>query len=338
MRPQTGFWRDRRVFVTGCTGLLGSAVVRELHERGAHVVGLVRDQVAASALVRSGLISRIDTVRGCITDQALLERAIGEYEAQTILHLAAQTIVGIANKGPVGTFEANIKGTWCLLEAVRRVAPTAYVVVASSDKAYGDQPVLPYTEDAPLQGKHPYDVSKSCADLISLAYHHTYRLPVCVTRCGNFYGGGDLNWNRLVPGTIRSVLRGERPLIRSDGSFTRDYFYVKDGACAYLHLAECMANDPAVWGHAFNFSTETAMSVLEMVNRLLGLMGSALEPRVLNEASNEIKDQFLSSEKARRMLNWHPSYRVEDALRETIQWYRDYFEEADGRQRLLRSA
>ena len=214
-----------------------------------------------------------------------MERALAEYEIQTVFHLAAQTIVGIANRSPLSTFETNIKGTWCLLEAARRCGRTPQVVVASSDKAYGEQRVLPYTEDAPLEGRHPYDASKSCADILSLTYHHTYRLPVCVTRCGNFYGGGDLNWNRLVPGTIRSVLRGERPVIRSDGSFIRDYFYVKDGAAAYLHLAECMARDPEVCGHAFNFSTETPMTVLEMTHRILDQMGSPLEPDIRNEAS-----------------------------------------------------
>ncbi len=291
---------------------------------GAHVVGIVRDQVHGSELVRGGLDRRIDVVRGCVEDERLMERSLAEYEIQTVFHLAAQTIVGIANKSPLSTFETNVKGTWCLLEAARRCGRAVHVVVASSDKAYGEQAVLPYTEDTPLEGRHPYDASKSCADILSLTYHHSYRLPVCVTRCGNFYGGGDLNWNRLIPGTIRSVLRGERPLIRSDGSFTRDYFYVKDGAAAYLHLAERMALDPEIHGHAFNFSTETPMNVLEMTHRILRLMESPLEPRVMNEASNEIKNQFLSAEKAKRMLLWGPSYRVDDALRETVAWYRAF--------------
>ncbi len=324
----TAFWRDRRVFVTGCTGLLGSAVVRELLARGAHVVGLIRDHGPASELLCGGLTPHIDVVSGDVADQALLERALGEYEIQTVLHLAAQTIVSIANKGPVGTFETNIKGTWCLLEAVRRVAPAAHVVVASSDKAYGDQPLLPYREDAPLQGRHPYDVSKSCTDLISLAYHHTYRLPVCVTRCGNFYGAGDLNWNRIVPGTIRSVLRGERPVLRSDGSHIRDYFYVKDGANAYLHLAERMACQPEILGEAFNFSTEIQVTALQMVQLLLRLLGSSLEPDIRAEATHEIKHQYLSAEKARRLLEWEPRYRLEDALRETIEWYRAHLQAA----------
>jgi CDP-glucose 4,6-dehydratase len=320
-----GFWQDRRVFVTGCTGLVGAWTVRALLERGAHVVGLIRDQVAGSELLRSGLHQRIDQVRGCIEDQPLLERVLAEYEIQTVFHLAAQTIVGIANRSPLSTFEANIKGTWCLLEAARRCGFSPHVIVASSDKAYGEQATLPYTEDAPLQGRHPYDASKSCTDILSLTYHHTYRLPVCVTRCGNFYGGGDLNWNRIVPGTIRAVLRGCRPVIRSDGSCIRDYFYVKDGAAAYLHLAECMQTRPEVVGEAFNFSTEIQVSVLQMVQRILDCMKSRLTPDVRNEARNEINHQYLSAEKARRLLGWKPAYTLDGSLEETIAWYRSFF-------------
>jgi CDP-glucose 4,6-dehydratase len=318
------FWKDRRVFVTGCTGLVGSWTVRELLQRGAHVVGLVRDQIAGSELARSGCVRQIDIVRGCVEDYALLERSLAEYEIETVFHFAAQTIVGIANRSPLSTFETNIKGTWCVLEAARRCGFKPQVVVASSDKAYGDQPQLPYTEDAPLLGRHPYDVSKSCTDMIALTYHHTYQLPVCVTRCGNFYGGGDLNWNRLIPGTIRSVLRGIRPVLRSDGSLIRDYFYVKDGAAAYLHLAECLARMPEVAGHAFNFSNELQISALEMVNRILQAMNSQLAPDIRNEANHEIQHQFLSATKAREALNWSPQYDLDEALAETIDWYRDY--------------
>jgi CDP-glucose 4,6-dehydratase len=319
-----GFWQDRRVLVTGCTGLVGAETVRALLARGAHVVGLVRDQVCGSELVRAGLADRIDVVKGAVEDYALLERTLAEYEVQTVLHLAAQTIVGIANRSPLSTFETNIKGTWCLLEAARRCGYLPHVIIASSDKAYGEQSVLPYTEDAPLQGRHPYDASKSCADILSLTYHHTYGLPVCVTRCGNFYGGGDLNWNRLVPGTIRSVLRGQRPVLRSDGSYVRDYFYVKDGAAAYLHLAECMSRQPEVHGQAFNFSNEIQVTALEMVRIILRLMGSDLEPDIRGEASHEIKHQYLSAARARQMLGWAPRYHLEEALAETIAWYRAF--------------
>jgi CDP-glucose 4,6-dehydratase len=324
MSDRKGFWQDRRVFVTGCTGLVGAWVVRDLLQRGAHVVGLVRDQVCGSELTRSGLDRRIDVVRGCVTDHALLERALAEYEIQTVFHLAAQTIVGIANRSPLSTFETNIRGTWCLLEGARRCGYRPHVVVASSDKAYGDQEVLPYIEEAPLQGRHPYDASKSCTDLLALTYAHAFGQPVCVTRCGNFYGGGDLNFNRIVPGTIRSALRGERPVIRSDGTYIRDYFYVKDGAAAYLHLAECMARQPEVLGQAFNFSTEIQVTALEMVQRILRLMASPLEPIILGEATNEIKHQYLSAGKARAMLKWAPRYDLDEALAETIGWYRDF--------------
>jgi CDP-glucose 4,6-dehydratase len=328
MTATDDFWQDRRVFITGCTGLVGAWTVRALLDHGAHVVGLVRDHVPGSELVRGGVIDRIDVVRGDITDAALLERALSEYEIHTVIHLAAQTIVGIANRNPFSTFESNIRGTWCVLEAARRCGYNPQVVVASSDKAYGEQTQLPYTEDAPLQGRHPYDASKSCTDILALTYAHTYRMPVCVTRCGNFYGGGDLNWNRIVPGTIRSVLRGQRPVIRSDGTFIRDYFYVKDGAAAYLHLARCMARRPEVHGHAFNFSTEIQVTALEMVQRILGLMRSRLEPDVRGEATNEIKHQYLSAEKARRMLGWSPAYQLDEALEETIRWYGDYLAQA----------
>jgi CDP-glucose 4,6-dehydratase len=325
MSSSESFWQDRRVFVTGGTGLVGAWTVRALLERGAHVVALVRDQVPDSELVQGGWLSRMDVVHGCVENQPLLERALAEYEIQTVFHLAAQTIVGIANRSPLSTFETNIKGTWCLLEAARRCGTTPQVIIASSDKAYGEQSELPYTEEAPLMGRHPYDASKSCADILALTYHDTYRMPVCVTRCGNFYGGGDLNWNRIVPGTIRAVLRGQRPVIRSDGSYIRDYFYVKDGAAAYLHLAECLDRQPEVAGQAFNFSTEIQVSVLEIVERILRLMNSPLQPDVRGEATNEIKHQYLSAAKARRLLAWQPRYSLEQGLQETITWYRDYF-------------
>jgi CDP-glucose 4,6-dehydratase len=320
----SNFWQDRRVFVTGCTGLVGAWTVRALLERSAHVVGLIRDQVAGSELHRRGLSQRIDIVRGSLEDYALLERALAEYEIETVIHLAAQTIVGIANRSPLSTFESNIKGTWCLLEAARRCGYNPHVIVASSDKAYGEQSALPYTEDTPLQGRHPYDASKSCADILALTYHQSYRMPVCVTRCGNFYGGGDLNWNRLIPGTIRSVLRGQRPVLRSDGTLIRDYFYVKDGAAAYLHLAECVAKRPELAGHAFNFSNELQITALDMASHILRLMNSALQPDVRGESINEIPHQYLSAAKARELLGWRPRYELDEALRETIGWYRDF--------------
>jgi CDP-glucose 4,6-dehydratase len=319
------FWRDRPVLVTGASGLLGSWLVRHLVAAEADVVALVRDWIPRSELTAAGLLDRVRVVRGDVRDQETMERAMGEYEIATVFHLAAQTIVGVANRNPISTLDTNIRGTWAVLEACRRTPTVQQVVTASSDKAYGDQPQLPYREDAPVLGRHPYDVSKSCADLLSQMYAKTYRLPVCVTRCGNFYGGGDLNWNRLVPGTIRSVLRNERPIIRSDGHFTRDYIYVEDGARAYMLLAEQLAAKPKLAGDVFNFSYERRMTVLELVDHILDVMGSKLKPDVRNEASNEIRDQYLDATKARTTLGWAPSFTFEASLRATVDWYKRYF-------------
>ena len=321
------FWRDRSVLVTGCTGLLGNWLVAELLERGALVTGLVRDLVPQSRLYAGEWYRQINIVRGCVEDLSTVERTINEYEVDTVFHLAAQTIVGVANREPLATFETNIKGTWNILEACRRVGGVSRIVIASSDKAYGDQLVLPYSETTPLQGEHPYDVSKSCADLISRAYYVSYGLPVCITRCGNFYGGGDLNFNRIVPCTIRAALRDKPVVIRSDGTFIRDYFYAKDGVLAYLHLAEQM-DRKEVLGEAFNFSNELQISVRGMVDHVLKLMGkSHLEPVVLNRANNEIKHQYLSADKARKMLGWESKYPLEEGLKETIEWYKNFFKE-----------
>jgi CDP-glucose 4,6-dehydratase len=321
------FWRDRPTLVTGGAGLVGSWLTRRLVESGADVVCLVRDWVPQSEIVRSGTLDHVKVIRGDVCDREIVERAIGEYEINTIFHLAAQTIVGIANRNPISTFESNIAGTWNVLEAVRRSPSVKAVVIASSDKAYGDQEKLPYSEDTPLEGRHPYDVSKSCADLIAQTYGKTYQSPVAITRCGNFYGGGDLNWNRIVPGTIRSVIRGERPVIRSDGQFIRDYFYVEDGAACYMLLAERLISDSdTVRGRAFNFSNEIQVTVTDLVKRILEKMGSSLEPDVRNEASNEIRHQYLSAARAREQLGWRPLFTLDDGLTRTIAWYRDFLE------------
>jgi len=318
------FWQDRPVFVTGATGLVGGWLVKRLLAAGADVVCLVRDWVPGCEMLRSGDIERVSTVRGDIRDRDCLERALGEYEIDTVFHLAAQTIVGIANRNPISTFESNIAGTWNVLEACRRSPSVKSIVIASSDKAYGDQTVLPYSEETPLQGQHPYDVSKSCADLIAHTYAVSYQLPVAITRCGNFYGGGDLNWNRIVPGTIRSALKGERPIIRSDGQFVRDYFYVEDGAAAYMTLAEALSKRPELRGEAFNFSYELQITVLSLVQQILTKLGSNLEPDVRNQASNEIRHQYLSATKARDVLGWQSLHTLEEGLEETVKWYREF--------------
>ena len=321
------FWQERPVLVTGATGLLGSWLTRELLSRGAFVVALIRDWLPENELFSSGDLARVCVVRGDICDQQVVERALGEYEIDTVFHLAAQTIVGIANRNPISTFESNIRGTWSVLEACRRSPLIKQIVIASSDKAYGSHEQLPYSESAALQGRHPYDVSKSCADLLAQSYATTYGLPVCVTRCGNLYGGGDLNWNRIVPGTIRSAMNGENPVIRSDGSYIRDYFYVEDGALAYLSLAEQMGSNRTLAGEAFNFSNEIQVTVLELAKTILSLIGREdLELDVRGEASNEITHQYLSAGKARSLLGWQPRYSLEEGLTRTILWYRDFFQ------------
>jgi CDP-glucose 4,6-dehydratase len=321
------FWQDRPTFVTGGTGLVGSWLIQRLVEAGADVVCLVRDWVPQSELVRTGAIEKVKVVRGDIRDREVIERTLGEYEIDTVIHLAAQTIVSIANRNPVSTFETNIAGTWNLLEACRRSPKVRQVVVASSDKAYGDQEILPYNEKTPLQGQHPYDVSKSAADLLAATYAVTYGLPVAITRCGNFYGGGDLNWNRIIPGTIRSIIRGQQPLIRSDGNYIRDYFYVEDGAAAYMLLAEQLALRPELKGEAFNFSNEIQVTVLQIVQKILDLMRANLEPQILNEASNEIRHQYLSAEKACKVLNWQPLFTLDLGLEKTIAWYQNFLKD-----------
>lgn len=319
-----GFWKGRNVFITGCTGFLGSYLTKELINLEANVTGLVRDIVPKSNLYTTNEYKKVNMVVGELEDEKLLERILGEYEIQTVFHIAAQAIVGIANRNPLGTFEANIRGTYNLLEAARRSPLVENIVVASSDKAYGDQVRLPYDENMPLQGKHPYDVSKSCTDLIAQAYHKTYGLPVCITRCGNLYGGGDLNFNRIIPQTISRILDEKPPRIRSDGTFIRDYFYVEDAVEAYILLAEKMS-ELELAGQAFNFSNEIQLSVKDMVAMILKLMDSHLEPIILNQGSNEIKHQYLSAQKARETLGWEPLFTIEEGLARTIDWYKRYF-------------
>ncbi len=319
----SGYWKHKQVFVTGASGLLGSWLTKNLVDAGAQVTVLMRDTVPKSNLYLSGYINKVNVVRGALEDFATLERALGEYEIDTVFHLGAQTIVEIANRNPLSTFESNIKGTWNMLEAARRSPLVKKVIVASSDKAYGTHTELPYSETAPLQGSHPYDVSKSAADLIAHMYYNTYKLPVTITRCGNFYGGGDLNFNRIVPGTIRSILQGVPPVLRSDGTMIRDYFYIEDGAHAYMTLAEKM-DDERIYGHAFNFSNENQVTALELTQKILMAMGSNLQPNILATATHEIPHQYLSAAKAREMLKWQPRFTLDEGLGRTIAWYQDF--------------
>jgi len=320
-------WQGRNIFVTGCTGILGSWLTMALVDLRANVVGLIYDEDSRSQLVRSSYDQHIVRVRGSVTDYALMERVFNEYEVDTCFHLAAQALVTVANRAPLSTFETNIKGTWTVLEAARHCFTLTRLVIASSDKAYGEHEVLPYSEDAPLQGRHPYDVSKSCADLIALAYAETYGLPLGITRCGNIYGGGDLHWDRVVPGTIRSVLRGEHPIVRSDGTLTRDYLYIEDIVSAYVLLAEHL-DDPGIQGQAFNFGLNDPKTVLEVVRAILQVAGRLdLEPVILNQSLHEIRHQYLDSTKARQLLDWEPQWTLEAGLRETLNWYREFFAE-----------
>ena len=322
----TNPWQRRNVLVTGCTGFLGSWLTQWLVLHEAEVVGLVRDHFPASNFYRLQLMDRVSTVQGSLENFDLIERTLNEYRIEVVFHVGAQTQVGIANENPRSTFSANITGTWNVLEAARRASRVQAVVVASSDKAYGEKEELPYREDAALFGRHPYDVSKSCADLIAQMYWHSYGVPVAITRCGNFYGGGDLNFDRIIPGTIRSVLSNEPPIIRSDGNLLRDYLYIKDAVIAYVLLAEKVLSGEAK-GDVFNFSLETPLTVLDVVERIRTLTGrSDLNPIVLNQASNEIPRQHLSSAKAHAKIGWRPHYTLEDGLKETIAWYREFFE------------
>ena len=322
----TGFWTNRPVLVTGASGLLGGWLVQRLIEQEADIVCLMRDWVPLSELESRKLTQSVKLVQGDVCDQAMIERVLAEYEIDTVFHLAAQTIVGVANSNPAATFETNVRGTWVVLEACRRASTVKQILVASSDKAYGEQEQLPYTEETRLQGQHPYAVSKSCTDLISQTYSTSYGLPVAITRCGNFYGGGDLNWNRIVPGTIRSALQGKRPVIRSDGQSERDYLYVEDGVSAYMTLAESLAADRAIGGQAFNFGHNVPVKVLDLVRAVLRHCGREdLEPEVRGEATNEIPSQYLDASKAGRALGWKPEFALDQGLERTVTWYKKFF-------------
>lgn len=322
------FWKDKKVFITGATGMLGSWMTHALVNAGATVTILVRDWVSRSLLFQGDTIDHVTIVHGELEDFELIQRVLSKYEIEYVFHLGAQTQVRTALISPKATFESNIRGTWNVLEAARLASTIKGIVVASSDKAYGTQPVLPYTEDAPLHGEFPYDVSKSCADLLARCYFLTYKLPVCVTRCGNLYGPGDRNFERIIPGTIKSVASGEQPVIRSDGTFVRDYFFTPDAVDGYLTIAENMHRAEIV-GQGFNLSTMNKITVLDLFNRIIEIMGADVKPRILNKATNEIREQYLSSDKAERLLDWRPKHTLDEGLTITIAWYQQFFRHHD---------
>jgi CDP-glucose 4,6-dehydratase len=314
------YWRNKRVLITGHEGFLGSNLAKALLGYGAAIIGIDKAEDRPDSVL-TGLRSRMKCVKGDISNLALVKELINRYKPRVIFHLAAEAIVGECNKNPIRTFESNIKGTWNVLEASRDKKFIKAIVAASSDKAYGSHKVLPYGEDAPLKGSHPYDVSKSCADLICYTYWNTYKVPVCVTRCGNIFGPGDFNYSRLVPDAIRCALKTREFVIRSDGKFTRDYVYVKDIVNGYIMLAERVER-LKLEGHAFNFSDENPMTVIDIVKKIYSLTGKKPDYKILNQARYEIRHQYLCSAKARRILGWRPDYTLEEGLEKAIEWYR----------------
>lgn len=324
----SSYWEEKNVFVTGGAGFLGSWLILSLIEKRANVVALIKDRVPNSVLFYSGADKKVTLIRGGLEDYSTIERSLNEYEIDTCFHLGAQAIVQTANRSPLSTFESNIKGTWNVLEAARNSELLERIVVATSDKSYGTKEKLPYSEEDCLQGLHPYDVSKTCADLLAQTYYNTYNLPVGISRCGNLYGGGDLNFSRVVPGTIRSLILDEDPIIRSDGTYVRDYFYIEDTVDAFITLGENLDRDK-IKGDAFNFGTGITTTVLDVVNKLISLSGkSNLKPNILNEVRHEIKEQYLDCKKADRLLNWTPKHDLDTGLKKTIAWYETYLQGA----------
>ncbi|MBI2426858.1 MAG: GDP-mannose 4,6-dehydratase [Candidatus Kerfeldbacteria bacterium] len=320
-------WKKKNVFITGASGFLGSHLSEALASHGANVIGLIRDDVPNAYFVQQGIDQKITTIHGDVRDGYLMERVLNEYEIHMCFHVAAQPLVGTANRSPRSTFESNMTGTWNVLEAARLTLSHTMlegVVVASSDKAYGDSDRLPYREDQPLAGKNPYDLSKTATDLLAQSYYHTYQLPITISRCGNFFGPGDLNWSRIVPGTFRWLLNKERPVLRSDGTLIRDYFFIKDVVSAYISLAENI-HRPEVVGQAFNFGTEEKYTVLELVEMMRKIADCMdIEPEILGINRNEIPAQYLNCEKARTILHWKPQYTIYQGLEESYAWYKEF--------------
>lgn len=319
-------YKESNVLVTGATGMLGSWLTARLIKEAANVVCLVRDLVPKSNFFLLGLDKTVTIVYGDLCDYQVIERTLNEYEIDTCFHLGAQALVPVGNRAPLSTFESNIRGSWNVLEACRNSKLLKRLIIASSDKAYGSSSQLPYTEEIPLRGLNPYDVSKTCVDLLSQSYFHTYGSPLAIARCGNFYGGGDFHFSRIIPGTIYSLLTGKNPVIRSDGTPLRDYIYIDDVVEAYLTLGENLKREE-IWGEGFNFGTETPISVIDLVNKIIKISGrTQLKPVTLNEARNEIQEQYLSCKKARKLLGWKPRYSLDKGLRLAFQWYKDFYQ------------
>ena len=319
------YWKDKNVLVTGASGFIGSSLAKELVDRGANVVTIIRDIKNQNSIDVLGFKNKISIVIGNLTDFEVVDRVLNEYNIDTCFHIAAQAIVGSANRAPLSTFESNIKGTWNILESCRQSKTVKRTIIASSDKAYGQQKVLPYTEESPLHGYYPYDASKACADLLSTSYFKTYKLPLAITRNANTYGPGDLNFNRIIPETIKAILEGNQPVIRSDGTPERDYIFINDAVNAYLILAENLHRDDVV-GQAFNFGSGTPINVIQLYNKIIKLMGKDIQPKILGEGKNEIDRQFLDSSKANKILNWNPNFNLDEGLKNTIEWYKDHFQ------------
>jgi len=325
------YWQGKNVFITGCTGFIGSWLTAALVQKKARVVGLVRDIPPKEVLDTFGWLDKITAVYGSVEDYFLVERILGEYRIDTCFHLSAQSQVGVANENPLPTFRANILGTWNVLEACRRAGSLKRIVVASSDKVYGEQDLLPYVETQSLNGVYPYDASKVCADVLARCYHRMYQLPIAVTRLANVYAGGDFNFKRIVPDTIRSLIFNKSPVIRSDGTYLRDYMYVTDAVRAYLMLAEAL-DSPRCHGEVFNFGPSRPIRVKELVERIIKISGKrSLKPKILDIVTGEIKAQHVSSKKAKEMLGWTSQVELSHGLSLTYRWYKDFFKKTGRR-------
>ena len=318
-------WKGMNVLVTGADGFIGSHIAKALADKRANVTTIVRDVKKTSNLDVLNLRSKVNVIHGDLVNFHDCERTINEYDIQFVFHIAAQAIVGPANRSPLSTFESNIKGTWNILEACRLSKTVKGLIVASSDKAYGQQKKLPYTEESQLNGYYPYDASKACAEILARCYYMTYNLPLAITRNANTYGPADMNMSRIIPDVITTILRGEQPIIRSDGTPERDYMYIKDAVSAYLTLAENLHRKEVV-GQAFNFGTGKPISVIDLYNKIIKLMGKNTKPKILGEAKNEIDRQYLAIDKVKKILKWQPGYTIDRGLKETIEWYRQNYQ------------